>query len=172
MFFPDASKARSDMHPRAAELISTLALAEHPEGGWYSEVFRSAAGVRAADGRQRSACTRIYFLLTADDRSRWHAVQSDEIWHFYEGAPLDLLTVDPARMDLQQRMLGPVDGEQRPTWTVPATHWQAARSTGAFTLCGCTVAPGFDFADFAMLRDDPALAARFRDEIPGAADFI
>ncbi|MFG0286156.1 MAG: cupin domain-containing protein [Phycisphaerales bacterium JB039] len=160
------------MDPRAADLIKTLALSEHPEGGWYREIFRSAAGVRAADGRQRSACTTIYFLLTATDRSRWHVVQSDEIWHFYEGAPLQLLTVDPAGFALQQRMLGTVTGGQRPSWTVPAGHWQAARSTGAFTLCGCTVAPGFDFADFAMLRDDPALAARFRDDIPGAADFI
>lgn len=156
------------MHPRAAELIASLDLRPHPEGGYYAEVFRSSAHVTPADGRgARTALTTIYFLLTAGAASRWHQVDSDEVWHFYEGDPLELLELDARAESLTKHRLGPVDeGVRRPTHTIPAGAWQAARSLGAYTLVGCTVGPGFDFADFRLLADHAELAARVRERWP------
>jgi uncharacterized protein len=144
---------------RAASLITTLNLISHPEGGYYGELYRSSAIVHPADGRgPRPALTTIYFLLTGATVSRWHRVQSDEVWHFYEGAPLDLWLA-PRQIDaVEQRRLGPLDGSQRPVWTVPAGWWQAARSTGDYSLVGCTVGPGFDFSDFVLAADEPSAA--------------
>ena len=147
------------MIDRAAALITALGLSPHPEGGYYGELYRSNAIVLPADRRgPRAALTTIYFLLTGDTLSRWHRVQSDEVWHFYEGAPLDLWLASPAGDAVDRHRLGPLDGTQRPVWTVPGSWWQAARSTGAYTLVGCTVGPGFDFSDFALAADQPAAA--------------
>jgi predicted cupin superfamily sugar epimerase len=96
--------------------------------------------------------TTIYFLLPRGAHSRWHRVESDEVWHFYEGAPLELLWIDEGLGTLRIERLGPVDvaGDTRPAFTIPARCWQAARTTGEYTLVGCTVGPGFEFDDFAM----------------------
>jgi predicted cupin superfamily sugar epimerase len=148
---------------RADVLIRQLSLRPHPEGGWYSEIFRSTRKVAPDDGRgTRSALTTIYFLLTGGSRSCLHRVSSDEVWHFHEGAPLTLLTCDPDFDRREETTLGLWDGVARPVHVVPAGHWQAAQSTGEYTLAACTVGPGFDFTDFSMLRDDPAAAARLR----------
>lgn len=162
------------MHPRAAELIATLNLKPHPEGGFYRELFRSALTVSTGDGRgARSALTTIYFLLTADTWSRWHKVASDEAWHLYEGGPLDLFELDLSAGTLEQRVLGRAgDGSQAPTHVVAAGTWQAARPLGEYALMGCTVGPGFDFADFAMLSDDAATAATVRETWPNVAFLI
>jgi predicted cupin superfamily sugar epimerase len=145
------------MHPRATELITKLNLEPHPEGGYYREIFRSAHLVAPADGRgPRAALTTIYFLLTAGITSRWHRVAADEVWHLYEGGPLEVLSVDPACQIVSRHKLE----AQSPVCTVAATHWQAARTLGDYALTGCTVGPGFDFADFAILADDAATAAR------------
>ena len=147
------------MSDRAAALITALGLIPHPEGGYYGELYRSNTIVHPADGRgPRSAVTTIYFLLTGDTVSRWHRVQSDEVWHFYEGAPLDLWLASPGGDAVDQHRLGPLDGAQRPVWTVPGGWWQAARSTGSYTLVGCTVGPGFDFSEFALAADLPSVA--------------
>ncbi len=138
-------------HPRTAELIRELHLIAHPEGG--------SSGLpvvvdRRADGRgARPALTTIYFLLPEGAFSRWHRVRSDEVWHFYEGAPLELLQLSADLASLTRFTLGPLAGGQAPVHTVPAGDWQAARTTGAYTLVGCTVGPGFDFQDFTMLGD-------------------
>ena len=145
------------MHPRAAELIATLELRPHVEGGFYRELFRSAALVTPADGRgERAALTTIWFLLPEGVVSRWHRVTSDEVWHLYEGGPLELLELDDAGAALRRHRLAPVgDGDGAPVRTIPAGAWQAARPLGAYALVGCTVGPGFDFADFRLLADDP-----------------
>lgn len=148
------------MHPRAEQLIRDLGLQPHPEGGRYAEVHRS------------SAATSIYFLLAAGEVSRWHRVRSEEIWHFYEGAALDLLQLGPGGADLERIVLGPVGELERPVHCVPANYWQAGRSRGAFTLVGCTVAPAFQFADFSLLRDSPALAASIARTHPAVAEFV
>lgn len=137
---------------RAEELIAALGLRPHPEGGWYAEVFRSASTVQPADFRgTRSALTTIYFLLTAGQTSRLHRVASDEVWHFYEGDPLELTTAPGDLASLSRTTLGPAGQASAPVYTVPAGVWQGARPLGAYTLVGCTVGPGFDFADFELL---------------------
>lgn len=129
------------MHSRAQALIATLGLEPHPEGGWYRQLFRSEELVtRHHDGAERRALTTIYFLLVEGTFSRWHCVQSDEVWHFYEGEPLEL-TVGDERVTL--------DADHR-VHIVPARVWQSARPLGTYALVGCTVGPGFEFEDFAM----------------------
>ena len=94
--------------------------------------------------------TTIYFLLAAGQESRWHRVRSDEIWHFYEGDPLELSISPPGRERVEQLTLGPYAGTAQPVRVVEADWWQAARPLGAYTLVGCTVAPGFEFAKFEL----------------------
>ena len=128
----------------AAEVITLLDLKPHPEGGHYRETFRDP---REVDGR--SVGTAIYFLLAEGERSHWHFIDAAELWHFYEGAPLELEIVAGERRETV--ILGPDLGAgQRPQAVVPTAAWQAARTLGAWTLVGCTVAPGFDFAGFEM----------------------
>jgi len=148
-------------HPRAIELIETLELEPHPEGGFYRELFRSEGLVAPADNRgHRSALTTIYFLLTDDTYSRWHRVRSDEVWHLYEGGPLEVMELDADCRTLSTHTLSAVDAlGARPVHTVPAGTWQAARSLGRYTLAGCTVGPGFDFADFELLAEQTGNAA-------------
>lgn len=144
------------MHPRAATLIDTLGLAPHPEGGYYREVHRSTLAVLPADGRPaRSALTVIYFLLAAGEISRLHRVASDETWHFHEGDPIELMLAATEAESLDPWRLGPWSAVTEPVRVVPAGSWQAARTTGAFTLVSCCVGPGFDFDDFEMMRDRP-----------------
>jgi uncharacterized protein len=127
--------------PRARQLIDTLALEPHPEGGWYRQVFKSEAMVtRHADGASRSALTTIYFLLAAGSVSRPHRVSSDEVWHFYEGDALELtIGEDVVVLDASHRVR-----------VVPANVWQSARPLGEYALVGCTVGPGFEFEDFVI----------------------
>lgn len=159
---------------RVAELIRTLQLAPHPEGGHYREIWRSRDVVSPADGRgPRAALTSIYFLLPAGARSRWHRVRSDEIWHHDEGAPLELLLVPPDELRLERRRLGPLGAgqEQTPVHCVPAGSWQAAKSLGDYTLVCCDVAPGFEFSDFELLGDRPEIAEALLRTLPEAVPF-
>ena len=133
----------------ARQIIDTLGLAPHPEGGWYAETWRAEA---AADARAAGAA--IYYLLQAGEFSHWHRVDAAEVWHFYAGAPL-ALTVSPNGHDAEAWRLGPeVLAGQRPQHIVPAGWWQCATSLGAYTLVGCTVAPGFTFEGFEMAPPD------------------
>ena len=162
------------MNSRAAELIASLALAPHPEGGFFREVHRSAAPVRPGAGRpERAALTVIYFLLAEGQASRWHRVASDEAWHFLEGDPLELYEADADFTRVATTTLGPfAPGSAAPVHVVGAGRWQAARSTGGYTLVACTVGPGFDFADFEMLRDRPAEADALRSVQPAFAGLV
>jgi predicted cupin superfamily sugar epimerase len=161
------------MTDRATTLVATLGLASHPEGGHYGELFRSKAAVHPTDGRgPRAALTTIYFLLPAGAVSRWHRVQSDEVWHFYEGAPLDLWMAPPEGEEISHCRLGPLDEARRPVWVVPAGWWQAARSTGSYTLMGCTVGPGFDFRDFELAGEQPSSAAALTARDPALAELL
>ena len=127
------------------DIIRILGMQPHPEGGWYKETFRDPAG----GGRGHS--TAIYYLLQAGERSRWHRVRdAAEVWHYHAGDPLRLW-ISPDGVNLETVTLGPdiLRGE-RPQAIVPAGAWQAAETLGAYTLVGCSVAPGFDFAAFEM----------------------
>ena len=162
------------MHPRAAELIATLELRPHPEGGFFRELFRSGAQVAPADARgSRAALTTIYFLLPEGSVSRWHQVASDEVWHLYEGGPLELLELSASGDDLARHRLSPLGADSgAPVCTIEAGHWQAAQPLGPYALVGCTVGPGFDFADFRMLAADTERAAEVRAKWPDVADLI
>ena len=128
----------------AAEVVGMLGMARHPEGGWFVETFRDVA-----DDKGRSFGTAIYYLLEAGQRSHWHKVDAAEIWHFYAGAPLALSISDGK--SVEHHVLGNALGMgERPQVIVPADAWQSAQSTGAWTLVGCTVAPGFEFSGFEM----------------------
>lgn len=157
------------MKDRVKELVRLLNLAPHPEGGLFAEVFRSPTKVKAKRGR-RTAITTIYFLLRRGEGSRWHRVASDEIWHFIEGAPLKLHHVRPDFTGYQVHRVGPFRGRSKqPLAIIPAGDWQAAESSGDYTLVACDVGPGFDFADFEMARDDGASTARLRRRWPKLA---
>ncbi len=146
------------------DLIDRLALAPHPEGGYYREIYRSSGTVERTDGDKRStrsSLTTIYFLLERGQQSRWHVVASDEVWHFYDGAPLELISFDPRSASdpkggrLTRAILGSVASGQghQQVAVVPAGFWQAARPLGAYSLTGCTVGPGFEFDDFQFVVD-------------------
>jgi predicted cupin superfamily sugar epimerase len=151
------------MHPDAAMLVKSLGLAPHPEGGFYRETWRSPLVVPAVgkDGGARAASTAIYFLLPAGTFSAFHRVTSDEAWHHYDGDPLDLHLID-ARGHHEVVVLGREFARgERPQHVVQAGTWQAAAPRGErYALAGCTVAPGFDFADFEM-PPRAELVARF-----------
>jgi uncharacterized protein len=154
---------RTDIAPRAAQLIDQLGLQPHPEGGFYREVFRSTRAVHADDARgPRSALTTIDFLLLRGQFSAWHRVASDEVWHLLEGGPLRLWLMPPGGGRCEHVDLLPVSASGRPRHTVPADWWQAAEPLSDFAYVGATVGPGFDFADFSFLRGDAHAAARER----------
>jgi predicted cupin superfamily sugar epimerase len=132
----------------AEEIIAHLGLVPHPEGGHFRETFRDALSDRSG----RAVSTAIYFLLRSGEVSRWHRVDAAEVWHFYAGAPLELTIQEPAQRTRAVHRLGPdIASGERPQVVVPAHAWQSARPLGAWTLVGCTVAPGFEFAGFELL---------------------
>lgn len=130
----------------ADEIIERLGLAVHPEGGWYAETWRGPPG---RDGR--AAGTAIHFLLRRGERSHWHRVDADEIWLHHNGAPLRLSIAPNSSSSPSDHLLGSdlAAGEQ-PQIHVPAQAWQAAETTGGWTLVSCIVTPGFDFAGFEL----------------------
>ncbi|HEU0014387.1 MAG TPA: cupin domain-containing protein, partial [Longimicrobium sp.] len=108
------------MHRRAAELVRALGMQAHPEGGAYREIYRSPAAVQPQDRRPaRSALTVIYFLLADGHQSRWHRVHSDEVWQHVEGAPLELVRIDPAESECETLLRGPLAGSVEPVRVIP-----------------------------------------------------
>ena len=130
------------------QIIGLLSMQPHPEGGHYVETFRDT---NRTGGDTRSACTAIYYLLQAGETSAWHRVtDACEIWHWHAGSPLALHT-SPDGGQASEVRLGPdLAAGERPQAVVEAGHWQSAEPLGAWTLVGCTVAPGFEFASFEM----------------------
>ncbi len=152
----------------ARQYIDAFGLERHPEGGWYRETWRASREVAANGGRRRLG-TSIVYLLERGDFSAFHRVRSDELWCFHAGDPLELFVLD-ADAGLLRTVLGPEPVRGHVVQhLVPAGCWQAARviEGGAFTVAGCIVVPGFEFADF-ELADRAALAAAF----PAHADVI
>jgi len=133
----------------AADVIRLLDLRPHPEGGHYRETFRDPR----QDGNGRSVSTAIYFLLAAGERSHWHRIDAIEVWHWHAGAAL-ALRIAGADGVATVRLGADLAAGERPQAVVPAGAWQAAESLGAWTLVGCTVAPGFDFRGFELAPTD------------------
>jgi predicted cupin superfamily sugar epimerase len=150
-------------------LMTQFNLAPHPEGGFFREIYRSGQQVwsKTASG-DRAAATQIYFLLPKGQVSRFHRVIHDEIWHIYQGDPLRLIEFDGNRV--KETRIG--SGCPDFTTVVPAGTWQAAASTGTYTLAGCTVAPGFDFTDFSFLTDHPTDLAKLKSLHTGLDPFL
>jgi predicted cupin superfamily sugar epimerase len=127
-----------------ARIIEMLGLVPHPEGGHYRETWRHD------NEQERGAGSAIYYLLQAGERSHWHRIDAAEIWHFYAGAPLELLTRGDGG-DVIRHVLGPeIVRAELPQIVVAPNEWQSARSLGDWTLVGCTVSPAFDFERFEL----------------------
>jgi uncharacterized protein len=138
------------VNEEARVVVEALGLAPHPEGGFFRETFRAPLVIGTLQG-SRAASTAIYFLLPAGMFSAFHRVRSDEVWHHYDGDPVELHTLQNEGGYAVTRLGRDLARGERPQHVVPAGVWQAAVPSGErFALCGCTVAPGFDFADFDM----------------------
>ena len=146
---------------RIKYLINKLELQPHPEGGYFRETYRSSGIINgerseASFTGSRNYSTCIYFLLTSESFSAFHRIKQDEIWHFYEGSPIELHTIsDDGKHDVV--FIGSdLENGHTPQFVVPAGDWFAARVSGenSYALVGCTVAPGFDFDDFELARRD------------------
>jgi len=133
----------------ASRIIEQLKLEPHPEGGWFRETFRDL-GCDAGEGGARARSTAIYFLLKDGEASHWHKVDAVETWHFYRGAPLRLSIAEGENAPRHHILGNDLARGQHPQLVVPPFAWQAARSLGAYTLVGCTVAPGFEFSGFEL----------------------
>lgn len=147
-------------------IIELLKLEPHPEGGFYKETYRSDEIVQSYRG-ERSTGTGIYFLLPQQVCTSWHRVTSDELWHFYKGDQLILEIIDGNGSFHRNYLHDNLKGDMVFQELVPQGCWQRAYSTGRYSLCGCTVSPGFEFEDFEMIKTDE-LATQF----PGIASQI
>lgn len=131
----------------ADQIIAHLGLTPHPEGGHYRQTWQ-------AENAGRPSGTCIYFLLRAGEASHWHRVDATEIWLYHAGAPLILSLAETDAGPAQDHLLTPDLTKGAPQIIVPENHWQAARSTGAYTLVSCTVSPGFQFEGFTLAPKD------------------
>ena len=163
--------------PAMQDLVDFYHLQPHVEGGWYAETYRSAgaipeAALPKAFSGPRNYSTSIMYLLAQGDKSALHCLPQDEVWHFYLGGPLELVHISPQGELTRLRLGQDVLGGEAAQYAVPAGHWFGARPLPgtAFCLVGCTVAPGFDFADFTA-ADPVALTAQFPHLAQVIADF-
>jgi predicted cupin superfamily sugar epimerase len=152
---------------RADDLIRILGMQPHPERGHYTVTYRAGLLLGAhgdlPHGGPRAASSAIYFLLGGADRATYlHRLKSDELFHLYEGGPLDVIILSPGSGGRIERLGLDLDGGARPQLVIPAGSWFAAELPAGIDHClwGCTVAPGFDFADF-ELAAGPELAGQF-----------
>lgn len=145
------------MDHRVKELVEQLDLQEHVEGGFYKETYRSEGIIKQGSTPEgfegdRNYCTGIYFLLTSENFSAFHRIKQDEMWHFYEGSPLTIHMINEDGRYFFQRLGLDLGNHELPQFTVPKNVWFASEVEDPNTYCltGCTVSPGFDFADFEL----------------------
>ena len=135
---------------KSIEIIKKFNLSPHPEGGWFKEIVRGKNCLKREDGQIRNFITGIYYLLEKDSKSAWHRVNNaDEIWIYLRGEPLNLWCLDNDNKEIKNFILD----NNNPVEMIPSGYWQAAKSSGEFTMVSCCVGPGFDFKDFEMLRN-------------------
>lgn len=133
------------------ELIDNLKLTVHPEGGYYRETYRSTESIITGNGKVRNISTVIYYLLENEKKSRFHRIQSDELWFFHQGQPLEISVIDGGKLSIIH--LGNEIGKgEVPQAIIPANCWFASsvKNLAGYSLVSCTVAPGFDFLDFEL----------------------
>ena len=149
------------------KIIEKYQLEVHPEGGFYKEVYRSEQIVNSpVNNNERNTLTHIYFLLTKSQISRFHKVHHDEIWNFYEGAPLKLIEF------YNSEIYETIIGRNSYIKVIKGGAFQAAETTGEYTLVGCSVAPGFDFSDFSFLNENEELTNKIKMKFPKYRKFI
>ncbi|UOD50056.1 cupin domain-containing protein [Orrella daihaiensis] len=158
------------MNPSTQSLIQKLALAPHPEGGYYRETYRAPLQVHSSiHGGLRSAFTSIHFMLAAGQYSAWHRVASDESWFFHEGSDVEVHSLLPVAGNrdrvVHTQTLGVASGCFE--LTIPAGTWFAARlaQNDSHSLVSCVVAPGFEFEDFELASKDQLIEAGYRDTV-------
>jgi predicted cupin superfamily sugar epimerase len=150
-------------------LIDKYKLVPHPEGGYYAVVYESKQSLKSpVVNKIRKAVTHIYFLLLKGQVSKFHKVAHDEIWNFYQGDPLKILKYNGWKVE--EDIIG--SGCSDYASIVEGGNYQAAESTGVYSLVGCSVAPGFEFEDFSFLRDDVETKEKLLKKIPGYLRFI
>ncbi|MCV9388867.1 cupin domain-containing protein [Reichenbachiella ulvae] len=144
------------MTEKIKALIEKLELAPHPEGGYFRETYRSTGTVDlgAPFYGERNHSTCIYFLLTGDSFSAFHRINQDEAWHFYQGDPIELHMIHPDGTHEKIIIGNEIEQGMLPQYVVPAGSWFAAKTVGSegYALVGCTVSPGFEFADFELAK--------------------
>jgi len=150
--------------------MKPIDLREHPEGGRFREVFRSAKRISTKDGTSRSALTHIYFSLNPGEVSRFHKVTSDEVWNLYQGSGLNLYTWDGTDSQLQCLTLSASNNCF--CHVIPAGIWQAAEPLSDTVLVGCSVAPGFEFSDFTLIDPNSEEAKLLISVAPDLVKFI
>lgn len=161
------------MNPRVSEIIDLLGLEPHVGGGYIRNVFRSENRVHLPGSlAARRAMTAAYYLLAAGEYDCWHRLVGDEVWHYIEGAPLELIWIEPGEERCTRALVGEVGSGSRPVAVVPGGCWQMARTTGAYSLVGCTMGPGFEVEDYQQLKDDPEAAREIAAGFPEFAPFI
>lgn len=145
---------------KIASLINNLELLPHPEGGYFKETYRSEGSINqnALNGSfsgNRSYCTGIYFLLTSDTFSALHRIKQDEMWHFYDGGTLLVHVITPEGEYYTITLGKDFENGEVPQAVVPAGCWFGAsvKDDNDFSFVGCTVAPGFDFEDFELAKE-------------------
>ena len=152
------------------KLIEKYYLQKHPEGGYYAETYRSEMTLQSpVNCEVRNVVTDIYFLLSNGEISRFHKVIHDEIWNFYEGDPLKIITFNGTEIFEYCIGSNAADGYK---FVVRGGLWQAAKSTGEYSLVGCTVAPGFDFEDFVFMSEHAKLAKKIKTEFSDFQNLI
>lgn len=165
------------MHPIAKQLIETLPLLPHPEGGHFKEMYRSKEVVitnRDSTSIQRSAGTSIYYMLSSEDFSAWHKLKSDEVWHFYQGCPLTVYILNKKMGLLSYKLGNPLEfSNAQFQLVICANQWFAAQPDyeNSYSLVGCTVSPGFDFSDFELAKYNQ-LIAEFPQQVEWVSKFI
>ncbi len=135
------------------DLIHTLHLQPHPEGGFYKETYRSNQSVTNSEDQNRNVCTAIYYLLENDDKSHFHRIKSDELWYFHQGQALEIVSIQ--NNNLVTILLGnELSKGEVPQAMIPANTWFGSKVKNdlGFSFVSCSVAPGFDFADFEMAK--------------------
>jgi predicted cupin superfamily sugar epimerase len=157
------------MEEHVNRLIDQYKLNPHPEGGYYKEVYKSGHSVESSTaGKPRSTVTHIYFLLVKNQISRFHKVVHDEIWNFYEGDPIRLIKYDG--VNIKEDLIGCRGGHYAAI--IKGGVYQAAVSTGNYSFAGCTVAPGFEFEDFSLLKDHDKIRKSIMNNYPQYQQYI
>lgn len=150
------------------DIIEKLQLKPHPEGGYFKETYRCSQQITTNEGKIRNVSTAVYYLLGNDDKSFFHRIQSDELWHFHQGEPLEIFIISERQL-VVTTLGNQIDKGEVPQAVVPAQQWFAARvkNSAGYSLVTCTVAPGFDFTDFELAKKETLLK-----EYPHLRDII